>query len=301
MKNSVTFAIVGDCAGWNLPEKIDPLSNVRETLQTADVFLFNLEGPVIHPLNKIKITGFPTLKIMRYALKKLGKLQPPVYSIPDFLSYMKPCSINIALLANNHILDAGENGLSETIKHLKDNKILYTGAGENEIIARQPIIITSNGLTIGIINLNLIGWTIFGKYFNIFGAKKRKPGSSFYTPNELEKEIKILDGKVDSIIVSIHMGKAFKKEIPKKHMEYFSILYSNKIDLIVGHHSHVFGELVHINGRNVITSLGDFIFNHGSKHPQPETKVAFLTLEKNKTPILTLKSGTLENGIPLLK
>eukprot|EP01084_Bolivina_argentea_P094661 170193_1 len=47
----------------------------------------------------------------------------------------------ICNLANNHILDWGYNGLNETLKTLRNNNILFCGAGENEYIAWKPAVI----------------------------------------------------------------------------------------------------------------------------------------------------------------
>jgi poly-gamma-glutamate synthesis protein (capsule biosynthesis protein) len=50
---------------------------------------------------------------------------------PKNIDVLKVFKVDVACLANNHILDFGEEGLLETIETLKKNGILTVGAGKN--------------------------------------------------------------------------------------------------------------------------------------------------------------------------
>lgn len=104
-----------------------------DELADADFRVFNLETPLINHLSPINKVG-PTLGADAgavYGLKKLG--------------------VDLVTLANNHILDHGEQGLLCTQRVLSENGIDYFGVGETNQKASKPYIYTDvNGKRIGI-------------------------------------------------------------------------------------------------------------------------------------------------------
>ena len=71
------------------------------------------------------------------------KLSAPV----ETSSFLKKNNINIANLANNHIMDCGERGLNDTIAHLSKNNILYYGIGG----IKEYVILQNNDLKVALI------------------------------------------------------------------------------------------------------------------------------------------------------
>lgn len=103
-----------------------------DILQKADYRIFNLEIPITDVVTPIQKCGpnliAPTKSIN--GIKKLGI---------DFLT-----------LANNHILDHGEQGLHSTIKLLEQHEIAYGGIGNNAEEAAKPYVAVVNDKRIGI-------------------------------------------------------------------------------------------------------------------------------------------------------
>jgi poly-gamma-glutamate synthesis protein (capsule biosynthesis protein) len=60
---------------------------------------------------------------------------------PKNIDVLKVFKVDVACLANNHILDFGQEGLLETIETLNKNGILTVGAGKNIEEAEKPAII----------------------------------------------------------------------------------------------------------------------------------------------------------------
>lgn len=75
--------------------------------------------------------------------------------------------------ANNHALDYSEQGLLDTLHHLKAANIPLTGAGRNVEEARQPVILQhpTKGVKIGIIG--------FTDHPAEFVATNKRPGVAF--------------------------------------------------------------------------------------------------------------------------
>lgn len=101
-------------------------------LNEADYRIFNLEVPLADKETPIEKCG-PNLIAPTSTVKGLKALNPTVLT-----------------LANNHILDQGEQGLKSTEKTLIENDINFIGAGENLSKAHEAYIIEQDGMKIGI-------------------------------------------------------------------------------------------------------------------------------------------------------
>lgn len=73
--------------------------------------------------------------------------------------------------ANNHALDYSEQGLLDTLDHLKAGGIQLTGAGRNVEEARRPVILSHHGVKIGIIG--------FTDHPAEFAATNNRPGVAY--------------------------------------------------------------------------------------------------------------------------
>ena len=109
-------------------------------------------------------------RLIKKFLAICGKLQPNVTNTENILNVLNLTEINVACLANNHILDASKEGIDFTLESLENNGFLFIGAGRNISEASKPLTIDVKGKKIGILNYNFIGWRKFGRFINIFGA-----------------------------------------------------------------------------------------------------------------------------------
>lgn len=269
--DSIKIAIVGDCSDWNLNNltKESIPSEILEPIKESDLFLFNLEGPIIN--SNINAQGAISNWVVKKILKVIGKIQPTVTNTESILDILDITKKNVACLANNHMLDAGTEGIEFTLKSLKKKKILFIGAGRNLDEASKPLVVNVKGKKIGILNYNFVGWNKFGFFINIFGAGKRKPGANFANRQKIAEDIMSLSDKVDHIITIMHTGRELKESFSIKELQF---LESLKVDLIAIHHAHIAQSI----SSNKIVSCGDFIFNY-PEH-LPENRLANLILCK---------------------
>jgi len=154
-------------------------------------------------------------------------------------------------IANNHILDYGDRGLIDTIGHLSEKGLGFTGAGENLESAGKPVIIDCKGKRIGF----------------LAAADSRYPAATASTPGLFPADplllcpgIRRLRREVDIVYVSIHMG-----------MEFIPVPAPGMIDLakqcrqagahtVFFHHAHcVSGHTVHPDGVT-LWGAGNFLF-----------------------------------------
>lgn len=155
-------------------------------------------------------------------------------------------------LANNHTMDYGETGLTNTINICQNIGINTVGAGKNISEASKPFIQTICGIKVGIISY---AETQFGM------ANPRKPGVSPIIHGTTEKQIHELSKKVDVCIVSIH-GEAEMCSWPSPEWQ---DLLRGFIDagatIVYGHHSHVPQGYEEYNKGLIFYGLGNFLVN----------------------------------------
>ncbi|CAM9240109.1 unnamed protein product [Chrysoparadoxa australica] len=110
-----------------------PWGDTKDLLKRADLTLINLETSITQHSEK-----WPA-KVFNYRMHPLNAPGALTAAGVDFCS-----------LANNHVLDFGYPGLTETLRVLELAGIAHTGAGENAEEAMKPAVLTheSSGLKV---------------------------------------------------------------------------------------------------------------------------------------------------------
>ncbi len=205
-------------------------------LNNVDVRIFNLETP---------------LCIKQDPIPKHG---PNLIAPPDTIAGIKALNPTLLSLANNHILDQGEQGLISTEKVLKKNKIPFIGAGGNIAEACQPFIFEYNKVTIGI-------YACAENEFSI--ATKETPGANPFDPVESFDHIKKLKEKCDYIVVLYHGGKEFYPYPSPYLQKVCRKMIMEGADLIICQHSHCIGCFENYLKGLIIYGQGNFLFDSG--------------------------------------
>lgn len=128
-----------------------------DLLKQADFRIFNLEVPLTDLEAPIDKCG-PNLIAPVSTIKGIGALNPTTL-----------------ILANNHILDQGEQGLLSTLELLKSREIGFVGAGLNLTEAAKPAIVQKSGIRIGF-------YACAEHEFSI--ATENRPGANPFDPLE---------------------------------------------------------------------------------------------------------------------
>jgi len=184
---------------------------------------------------------------------------------PNNIDVLKTFKVNIACLANNHIMDFGEDGLLETIEILNKNGILTVGAGKNIDLAKQPVIIKYPKFKVLIFNY---GDVSSGILFN-WKAGGNKPGVNLIDINSdkiketiqqiKEERLKYKKGNYFTIF-SIHWGPNWGYEISKEEKEFaYRLIDEANVDIVFGHSSHHFKGIETYKNKVIIYGAGDFI------------------------------------------
>ena len=217
----------------------DILGEVFDVFVSSEMNIVNLEAPITTNNTKIIKTG------------------PHLKHSPAILDFLKNSNINVVTLANNHILDFGEDGLNHTFQYLNTNYICKVGAAENIVSAGKPLKKSIGDSTIAIINICENEWSV---------ASANKAGTNPLDVIENVKQIKEAKKYVDFVLVIIHGGhENYNLPSPRmvKQYRYFA---ENGADMIIGHHSHCFSGYEIYNNVPIFYSLGNFLFALKSKY-----------------------------------
>jgi len=238
----VSFCAVGDILldrGIRrsiVAEDVDhPFEKISDFINAFDLAFCNLECP-------ISTRGKSTGKIYCFRADT------------NFFSGVKNAGFNVFSLANNHIIDWGEQACLDTRELIEKNELYTFGAGKDQNEALKPCIIRLNGLRFAF--LGSVGIPLKDM---IWPMKKSGPAQA--TLAQLIESINAVRKDVDYVIVSMHWGTEYE-HIPRSHqITWAHGLIDAGADLVIGHHPHVLQSIEIYKKRIILYSLGNFVFD----------------------------------------
>lgn len=204
-------------------------------LLNADFTIFNLEVPITDWKSPIAKCG-PNLAAPAATIKGLRAINPHFFT-----------------LANNHILDQGEQGLRSTIELLRCSDISYAGAGEDIYKAATPFIYEKDGTKVGI-------YCCAEREFSI--ATATTAGANPFDPLESLDHISALRRQVDYVIVLYHGGKEHYRYPSPILQKTCRKIVEKGADIIICQHSHCIGCKENWKNGTIIYGQGNFLFDH---------------------------------------
>lgn len=216
---------------------------LTELLQCADYRIFNLETPLCDTLHPIP---------------KWGKnFSAPAETIRGYSA----AHADLLALANNHIMDQGPEGLSDTFDVLRANGIPFVGAGQNLREAARPFCFSDHGKKIGV-------YACAEHEFSI--AEADRAGANPFDPLESPDHVKALKEACDYVIVLYHGGKEYYRYPSPLLQKTCRKLIDKGADLVVCQHSHCIGCEEQYGGGTIVYGQGNFLFDN-SEHEMWQT------------------------------
>ena len=218
--------ITGDTPGFIFAE-------IQAHLQAADVAVGNLESVLIrHPYSPVSGKAF--------LVSGLGAL-----------TELKAAGFDVLTFANNHILDAGPDGLAETLDGLAAAGLPTTGAGRTPDEARQPVRRSASGLDFAVYSYSYGCGQIVGP---------GKPGCNASDLKGILTDLKTYGRPGDLQVVCLHMDAEFQATPAPDRMAFCRRLADAGVQMVLCHHPHVPQGLEVHNGALIVYSLGNFVF-----------------------------------------
>jgi poly-gamma-glutamate capsule biosynthesis protein CapA/YwtB (metallophosphatase superfamily) len=205
-------------------------SALRELLGSADLVIGNCEAPVMLASSRRRLVFQMPKSFVRAFLEELG-VDP------------RRCVLSVA---NNHIGDQGEEGLSATLEHLRGIGVTPVG---NYRAGEYPL----ERVICGRLTLGITAWT-FGVRQDVFQAS---PGvwRVQHVTEQPWSGIKEAEG-IDCLIGTPHWEYEFQ-HFPRPETQALAWrLVESGFDVLVGHHPHVIQPMEWVNGGLCLYSIG---------------------------------------------
>ena len=177
----------------------------------------------------------------------------------DTVSYLGDMGADVAIVANNHVYDFGEQGLLDTLDTLGQASIHALGAGRNIEEASAPVYFIVNDMKIA-----LIAATQIERLDNpdTKEATETSPGVfRCFDPEKLCEVISQAKAESDFVIVCVHWGTENESSPDWAQTEQAPMYAQAGADLIVGDHPHCLQGITYCGNTPVLYSLGNFWFN----------------------------------------
>jgi poly-gamma-glutamate synthesis protein (capsule biosynthesis protein) len=181
---------------------------------------------------------------------------------PRNLGCLTAARIDCCCLANNHVLDWGYAGLTETLRTLDTAGIAHAGAGESAVEAGAPAALEVAGK--GRVLVFSVGSASSG-IPQEWGALSGRPGVDLLpdlseeTAHRLALRVAGFRRPGDVVLISIHWGANWGYEIPADQVRFAHRLVEEGVDLVHGHSSHHVKGIEVYQGRLILYGCGDFL------------------------------------------
>lgn len=240
-KESIRLAMTGDILLHLRLAKYDDytssFSAVMPKMQSYDFLIANQESPPVG--NEYPLSGYPLFS-----------------SPPHIIRDLQHAGVDLVTIANNHIVDQGENGMRTVFNNLEDYHMPYVGAFKNEEDKSAQRI-----MEIGSIKIGLLAYT-YGTN-GLYLPKESSFLINYIDESKIKADVEVLKQSVDVVAVSMHWGSEYVYESNDNQKYYANILNKAGADIIFGTHPHVlqpYEKLINQQGQetHVFYSLGNF-------------------------------------------
>lgn len=246
MKESVSIFFCGDVMpGGVLPYQDSFIDNtLKEYMSKFDFRIGTLECAIG--------TNLPPAP---EKLKENGGNNNVCFARDEDFYRIKELGFNAVSLGNNHSFDLGEEGLRNTIWHLKENGIGYFGAGLNKQEASDPLVVEFGGTKIAFIGCCIKGLSPR----SLIAASDNSYGVYQPTIEELVEQIKEIRILYNYIVVMPHWGEEHIRIPPVENVNYSKRMIDAGADAIFGSHSHCLAPTVSYKGKPIYYGMGNFL------------------------------------------
>ncbi len=233
-------------------ERTGDAGAVRELFQDADVSLVNHEGPAPD-----RPTYHPHGLVFSFD--------------PGLEAGVSGAGVDVVSLANNHIRNAGSDGVVQTIRNVTKAGLTPVGAGKDIGSAGRPVVKTIDGIRVAVLAYDDIDLAAAG-------ATATRPGAAPMDLRQARLDIRAArrDG-AQVVVVMPHWGVEYTDRPTQSQRRQAAALIAAGADVILGSHPHWVGAMEAIDDGVVLYSLGDLIFDLTRSEQTEEGLIVELT------------------------
>lgn len=198
--------------------------NIRPIIENADISFINQETPT--------------------AGEEFGYNSHPRFNAPQDLAYdLVEAGFDIVNLATNHMLDAGSQGLKNTIEFWNTLPVMTVGGYLDRADYENIRIYEKDDISIAFLSFT----------YSTNGLSLRS-GYDIVIPyideDEIQIKIEAAKERADLVFVSMHWGSEYKFTPNTQQKSLASMMARLGVDVIIGHHPHVLQPIEWIESGN---------------------------------------------------
>ena len=277
----------------------------------------NTNGSIAKPVDFTYVWGNAAEDLVRVApVARIINLETSITTSEDYepkgINYRMhpantPCltaaKIDCCVLANNHVLDWGPFGLTDTIATLRQAGVKTAGAGRNLAEAREPAVIEVGG------NSRVVVFAVGTADSGIpphWAATEAKAGVELL-PNLSGETVASIAERVhaarrpgDVIVLSIHWGGNWGYDITREQQMFaHGLVDLAAADVIHGHSSHHPKGIEVYRNKLILYGCGDFLNDYEGISGYEEFRshlvlMYFVTIDASAGNLLSLKMAPFE-------
>jgi poly-gamma-glutamate capsule biosynthesis protein CapA/YwtB (metallophosphatase superfamily) len=234
-------------------------------------------GPIARPLAFDAIWGDALIELERVrpdarlvnletAVTRSTKPEPKGINYkmsPENVSVITAAGINCCILANNHVLDWGRQGLLETLTTLEQVGVRCAGAGRDRASAEDPSVLSLPG------KARVLVYAVASPTSGVprhWAAGVHNPGINLLSSltknaaNTVADRILSSRQPGDIVVLSIHWGANWGYDIPDEQVAFaHRLIDTGAVDLVHGHSSHHVKAVEVYREKLILYGCGDFI------------------------------------------
>jgi len=244
-KSTCTLTIAGDLSPIGRAEALlvnkhfkEVWGGLLEILTNGDLSVVNLECP------------------LTYRKTPILKAGPHLRADPRCAESIHAGGFDVVTLANNHILDMGQEGLLDTCQACQEAGLSTVGVGRNLSEANRPLIQTVKGIRVAIIALAEHEFSI---------ATYDKAGACALDPIENYYQIMRAKELADFVLVVFHGGNEYYALPSPRMVKTCRYFVDCGAHAVVCHHTHVPSGIEFYHDAPIVYGTGNFLFDW----PQP--------------------------------
>jgi poly-gamma-glutamate synthesis protein (capsule biosynthesis protein) len=169
---------------------------------------------------------------------------------------------DVCVLANNHVLDFGRSGLTETLASLAAAGLQTAGAGSDLTEARRPAVVPVHDdrrvlvLALGMATSGIpSSWAATAERSGVDFACLPSPADA----DEVVARVEGLRRPGDTVVVSVHWGSNWGYDVSDQEISFAHRLVDGGVDVVHGHSSHHPRPIEVYRGKVILYGCGDFI------------------------------------------
>ncbi|KUO14992.1 CapA family protein [Streptomyces dysideae] len=244
-----SYVRMAESAGGPIPAPVDPSWPWGDALRlleasAPDVRIVNLETAVTSS------DAFAPGKAVHYRMH------------PANLPALTVARPDVCVLANNHVLDFGRAGLTETLDTLHRAGLRTAGAGRNAAEAYEPVAVpVRTGGRVLVFALGATssgvpsGWAATADLPGVAHLPELSPG----TAAAVVRDVQRVKRAGDIAVVSVHWGSNWGYLVPRDQRHFAHALVDGGVDVVHGHSSHHPRRVEVYRDRLILHGCGDFI------------------------------------------